>query len=144
VRARGRAHRRGGGARLLSLDAAAAADSVAAPAADLDQAYEREWALAVLERAARALETDFAAGRFQGPFAAVLPFLGRGSGVGAPSYAEAATACRKTVPQFKVFLHRVRARLRRLLAAEVGRTVADPADVQGELDRLCRALAAPS
>ncbi len=142
LRDRRRARKRGGGARTLSLDAEVPAEDVAAPpGADLEAAYERDWALAVLSRATRALERDFAAGRFRGPFEVVLRFLGAEA---APSYAEAALACGKTVPQFKVFLHRARARFRKVLADEVARTVADARDAGAELERLRLALARPT
>ena len=60
---RERAQKRGGGRAMLSLDFAAAdARFVREPQDDLtpDRAYERSWALAVLDRALARLEQDHA------------------------------------------------------------------------------------
>jgi len=130
--------KRGGGKRLLSLDADLVDGAVAAAPPDPEAAFEREWAQAVVERATAALRREFEAGRRRAPFDVVLRFFGTET---PPSYAEAAAACGKTVPQFKTFLHRTRERFRRLVRDEVARTVAVPEDVEAELDLLLRALA---
>jgi RNA polymerase sigma-70 factor (ECF subfamily) len=131
--------KRGGGLRMVELDAAEGeSDLVLAPAA-ADDAFDREWALAVVERALARLRAEYADGRRRGDAETVFRFF---EAVAPPSYAEAAARCGMNVPQFKMALHRARARLRELVRDEVAETTAEGADVEAEMQELVRLLSA--
>lgn len=129
--------KRGGGYRFIPLDVALAERELpAAPAPPLD-AFEKEWALGLMERALARLRGEYEEGRRKGRADVVVRFFGLD---GAPSYAEAARECGMTVPQFKAALHRARARFREILREEVAATVEDDADGEREIGDLVRAL----
>jgi RNA polymerase sigma-70 factor (ECF subfamily) len=127
---RRRAIKRGGAlpppAELERVEAA-----LAGPGVDPAAAYEREWAVGVLERALQRLSAEYADRR---PLAILRFFRFDAS----PSYAEGAAACGMTVPCFKAALHRARARYRQLVREELGAD--DGAD--DEMAALMRALRA--
>jgi RNA polymerase sigma-70 factor (ECF subfamily) len=129
------ASKRGGAARTLSLDWQQAEQTLAAAPEDPTLAFDREWALAVMERAQGRLRAEYDGGRRRGNVDVVLGFFGLGQ---PRSYAEAATECGMSVAQFKAALHRARVRFRDLLAEEVGETVSG--DGVGELRSLFDAL----
>jgi DNA-directed RNA polymerase specialized sigma24 family protein len=129
--------KRGGGHRFVPLDVALAErDLPAAPSPPLD-AFEKEWALGLMERALSRLRREYEEGKRKGRPDVVLRFFGLD---GAPTYAEAARDCAMTVPQFKAALHRARARFREILHEEVAATVDDDADRDREIGLLLRAL----
>jgi DNA-directed RNA polymerase specialized sigma24 family protein len=133
------AQKRGGDARMLSLDVLSAErDLPGAPDAAV-AAFEREWALLTMERALARLGQEYADGRRQGPAAPFLRFFGRDE---APPYSEAAAQADLTVPQFKAALHRARARYRELLREEVCGTLGSEAQPDEEIAALLRALGA--
>ena len=82
------AQKRGGGVRLVPIDLALAERELAAAPAEAATAYEREWALGIMERALRRLRADYETGRRQGRADVFLRFF---SFEPAPSYAEAAS-----------------------------------------------------
>jgi DNA-directed RNA polymerase specialized sigma24 family protein len=139
VRERESAQKRGGGVRLVPIDLAMAERELEAAPAEAATAYEREWAMGVMERALGRLREDYAAGRRQGPASVFLRFF---SFEPAPSYADAAAAAGLTVPQFKAALHRARQRFRELLREEVAGTLQDESEADGEIGDLLRALTA--
>jgi DNA-directed RNA polymerase specialized sigma24 family protein len=129
--------KRGGGYRFVPLEVALAEQELpAAPAPPLE-AFEKEWALGLMERAVARLRREYEEGRRKGRAEVVLRFFGLDR---APSYAEAARECGMTVPQFKAALHRARARFREILHEEVAATVDDDADREREIGLLVRAL----
>jgi len=133
------ARKRGGDARLLSLDVLSAErDLPGAPDAAV-AAFEREWALLTMERALSRLRQDYEDGRRQGPAEPFLRFFGLDE---APSYADAAAQTGLTVPQFKAALHRARARYRELLREEVAGTLGSEAQPDEEIAALLAALGA--
>jgi len=130
--------KRGGGAAILSLDCAGAERELAAePPSGAEPAYDREWAVGVMERSLTLLKAEFEGGARRGPFDLFLRFF---SADAAPSYEEAARGAGMTLSQLKSFLHRTRARFRGLVRSEVSRTLADPGDAESEIDTLARAL----
>jgi DNA-directed RNA polymerase specialized sigma24 family protein len=131
--------KRGGGARTLSLEVDVAETQLAsATSADPVAAYEREWALGVMERALAKLEHEFEDGTRRGDFAAVRRFFQPGE---APlGYVEAAALAGMTAPRFKAFLHRARTRFRELLRLEVAETVPSADDTDAEMHDLLEAL----
>jgi RNA polymerase sigma-70 factor (ECF subfamily) len=137
---RDRAAKRGGDVAIVPLDFDLAERRLGGAPGGAEHAFEREWALAVMERALARLRAEFDRGQRGGPFALVAAFFGVGSEP--PSYAEAAERYAMSVPQLKAFLHRARVRYRALLREEVGHTVADPAEVDDEIRALLQALEA--
>jgi DNA-directed RNA polymerase specialized sigma24 family protein len=94
-------------------------------------AFDREWAFTLIARALAALEGEHT----QKPdlFIALKPWL---DGGGTASQAEAALALGMSETAVKVAIHRLRARFRELIRAEIAATVNDPAEVADELRHL--------
>jgi len=102
-----------------------------------DEAFEREWAASVMERALERLRTEYESGARSGPFALLLQFFRPGE---PPSYREAAEEHGMSLPQLKTFLHRARVRYRELVREEVADTVGGPEEAEAELAELLRVL----
>jgi RNA polymerase sigma-70 factor (ECF subfamily) len=132
------AQKRGGGARVVPLDLVLAERELAAAPDDPLRAYQREWALGLMERALARLRTEYEDGTRKGRVDTVLRFFRLDA---APSYAEAAAESGMTVPQFKAALHRARRRFREILREEVEDTVQDGGQAEPELAELVRVLA---
>jgi len=129
--------KRGGAYRFVPLDVALAEQELPAAPAPPAGAFEKEWALGLMERALQRLRAEYEDGKRKGRADVVLRFFGLDE---APSYAEAAAACGMTAPQFKAALHRARARFRDILREEVAATVDDDAEGEREIGDLVRAL----
>ena len=138
---RDRALKRGGGKGPLSLDLTDAQTRFPIEPADHrtpDREFERNWALTVLERVtARLCEEMTIAGRGE-LFKRLQPSLAESFQRG--QYGEAAKALGMTEAAVRVAMHRMRKRYRELLRDEVAQTLADPADVDGEIRDLMEAL----
>ncbi len=139
---RERALKRGGGKPTLSLDELETVESRFRAPADLvtpEVVFEREWAASVLQRclARVRLEHDETSG--PGRFETLKPFL---IGDGSPSsgYGEAARELGLAESSVRVAVHRMRKRFGAILREEVARTVAEPADVDGEIRWLVSAV----
>ncbi|MCK6491527.1 MAG: hypothetical protein L6R48_25025 [Planctomycetes bacterium] len=125
--------------RLVWLDGLAAEQRYhLEPAAGDDQAaFDRAWALELLDATRRELLAE------AGPGAAaarLLPLLGGDDG---RSQAEAAAALGLTAGALKTALHRLRRRWAELLRQRVAATLQDPAEVEAELHLLMAAVASP-
>jgi hypothetical protein len=59
-----------------------------------------------------------------------------------PSYEEVAKALGVSIGAAKTLIHRFRKQYSAILREEIGRTVADPADIEQEIHALCDALVA--
>ena len=129
-----RARKRGGGQAPVSLDSEAAASE--APA---DLAYDRHWALALLERTMARLRGEFARAGKAREFGHLKAFLT--SDRKEISYAEAAAATGLSEGAARVAVHRLRKRYRELFREEIARTVAEPGEVDDELRHLIAVLA---
>lgn len=127
------AMKRGGGAEHVSLGADSdTSPGLPMPGVEDDAlAFDREWALALIARALTALEAENA-GKSQ-TFDLLKPWLGAGV---TGSQADAARTLGISETAVKVAIHRLRARFRELIRAEVAATVNDPADVADELRHL--------
>jgi len=136
------ARKRGGDFRFVSLDVILAERDLPGAPERPDDAYDREWALEVMERAVARLRQEYEDGTRRGRPEAVLRFFSLG--MAAPSYVDAAAACGMNVSQFKAALHRARRRFREILREEVAGTVDDPAQAEVELVELQRLLAGAS
>lgn len=133
------AQKRGGGVPVVALDALDAERDLPALPADPDRAFDRQWALGVMERAAARLAAELGGGAREGQAAAVLRFFSLDE---APSYAEAAAACGTTPVRFKAALYRARQRFRALVLEELGDTVDSAEEAASEMRALFAALTA--
>ena len=145
VRDRERAAKRGGGQKLESLDAGSDTDTslpVAAHALPApDTFFDRQWALALMERALVAVEEDFKAAGNMEQFAVLKPWL-----VGetdALPQTEAARRLGLSEGAVKVAIHRLRKRFREALKTEIVQTIEDAAQVDDELRYLVQVLSGP-
>jgi RNA polymerase sigma factor (sigma-70 family) len=105
--------------------------------ANPDDAFDRQWAARVMERAMARLRSEFQSGERAGPVELVEKFFGGGE---PPPYKDAAAKHGMSVPQLKSFLHRARGRFRELLREEVGDTVHRPEEAEAELQHLVQVL----
>ena len=109
---------------------------VTEPAADI--LFDREWAKALLERALGTMQAEAEAQGNRREFDLLKPWL---SGGGADKkQADAAHDLRASEAAVRVAIHRLRRRFREVVKAEIAQTVAEPADVAGELQHLIAAL----
>lgn len=132
---------RGGGQKLLSIDAEAAEDRYLREPTDdrsPDVIFDRRWALTLLQNAYERLERSYSRrGRGQ-VFVTLKPFL-EWHGDDCP-YSEAATKLGLTENAVQQQVFRMRRQFRRALEAEVAETVATPEEIEAELDCLVAVL----
>jgi RNA polymerase sigma-70 factor (ECF subfamily) len=138
---RERAEKRGGSLSRLSIDEAAAesryAGELAVPGSP-ETCFEREWAHEVLARSLAALASEWDRAGKRELFARLKPFLT--AEATAADQASIAADLSKTENAIRIALHRLRKRFGELLRLEVADTVADPGEVEAELEDLLRAL----
>lgn len=103
-----------------------------------DEAFDREWALALLERVIVRLRGDWAAEGKAERFEQLKVFLT--SGKGEIRYAEAAASIGMDESGLRVTVHRLRKSYRSMLREEVAGTLSDPAMVEEELAVLVTAF----
>jgi RNA polymerase sigma factor (sigma-70 family) len=137
--ARKHAQKRGGGVKFQSLDDLDESDDPGAGAQTPDQAFQRDWAQAVLRAAMRRLQAETAAAGKSALFDALCEFL-----IERPSeadYEQIAAALKMRRNTVAVAVHRLRQRLHALVREELADTTADEAGLHGELDDLHPSLA---
>jgi len=134
--------KRGGGQEDLRLDADEGPTSVVdkpAEAATGDTWFDRQWALAVMERGLAGVEAEFQAAGKARQFEVLKPWLiGESEEL---SQAEAAKQLNWTETAVKVSVHRLRKRFRETIRSEVSQTVSDGTDLDVELRYLVDVLA---
>jgi RNA polymerase sigma-70 factor (ECF subfamily) len=137
-----RTRKRGGQVIILPLDFDTAETSCGEPAAQgesPDKAFDRQWAMTLLEAVLDRLRQEYAdCGRVV-LFDGLKESLSGGRTEG--SYRELAQAAGLSEGAVKIAAHRLRHRYRELLRAEITRTLASAADVEEELGHLFAALA---
>jgi RNA polymerase sigma factor (sigma-70 family) len=143
-RKRAGARKRGGGVEPASLDAPLDETGVVMDMADArasapDEWFDREWALAIMDRALTALKAEFEAAGKAEQFECLKPWLA--GEVEALSQAEAARHLHLNEGAVKVAVHRLRKRFRELIRAEIAQTMPAGGDVDEELSYLIRVLA---
>jgi len=99
-----------------------------------DAAFDRAWAMALLEATMERLRDEHAASGRAEWFEALAPCLG-GRVAEAP-HAGLAARLKMSEPAVRVAIHRLRKRYRELLREEVAQTVASPDDIDDELRHL--------
>jgi len=135
------AQKRGGHLRILSLDAQSAETRFHREPADTaspDKAFDRRWALTLLDTVLSRLQTEYASEGKSKLFETLKGTLG-GDRASAP-YARIARELESSEGAVKVAVHRLRQRYRRLLRSEIAQTVEKEADVEDELRHLFAAL----
>jgi RNA polymerase sigma-70 factor (ECF subfamily) len=134
------AEKRGGGA-PISLSVEGAEERYRRePSHDLtpDQAFERRWALTLLDRVLARVREEFAA-RGKGELFDRLRLYLVGDR-GAPPQQRAASELGLSVGALKVAVHRMRRRYGELLREEIAQTVGGPDEVEDEIRALFAAL----
>jgi RNA polymerase sigma-70 factor (ECF subfamily) len=134
--------KRGGGTTHLSLDWQGADERFHLDPPDPsnpEKHFDREWALALLERVIGRLRDECASEGKADLFEQAKGFLMVGES--AIPYAQAARALGTDEGAVRVAVHRLRKRYRQLLRNEIAQTLSDPAQVEEELQSLQAALA---
>jgi RNA polymerase sigma factor (sigma-70 family) len=129
--------KRGGSAAHLSLDWQTADTQfhlAATTEPSPDKAFDREWAVALLGQVIERLQAECAADGRGKQFAQLKVFLTAGKG--SLSHADAANALGLDEGAVRVAVHRLRKRYRQLLRDEIAQTLADPAQVDEEMQAL--------
>lgn len=125
-------HKRGGGARVFSLDEHNPEDRYRLETADNvapDLLFERRWAETILTRVLDRLEAEYTGHTMR--FEELKSFLIEPNGVAA--IADMAARLGVTEPALKSVVHRMRRRYADLFRDEVAQTVADPAEIELEI-----------
>jgi RNA polymerase sigma factor (sigma-70 family) len=137
---RNRAQKRGGGLVTVNLD-------MEVPGAlslledhggkTPEQIFEKRWALLMIERAVRAVRKQYEASGQGAVFGLLKSHLAEGDGRG---YRDVANELGTSESAVKMAVHRIRRRFADALRAEIGLTVADPGDIQSEIEYLLSVL----
>lgn len=136
-----RALKRGGGKAPLSLDAMAAEDRYAREPADPltpEAQFDRNWALALIERVFRRVEEDYGKAGKGDLFAALRPCLA--GEAGHPGYEAIARELGMSTAAVGTAVFRMRRRYGELMREEIAHTVGSPAEVEEEIAQLMRAV----
>ncbi len=139
---RERAAKRGGGRSFLSLDALSAESRFGGePGHNLtaERLFDRRWALTLLDHIVSGLDAEMDVAEKRPLYDRLRPSL-LGS-EDAPSYKAIALDLGLSEGAVKMAAHRLRARYRQRLRDEIGRTVADEAEIDDEIGALMTALA---
>jgi RNA polymerase sigma-70 factor (ECF subfamily) len=138
-RDRARAHKRGGGRRLLPLDFQAGERQYTQEPSDEvtpEMVYERRWAVTLLQQVLQQLRREYAGAGKEALFDRLKLAL---TGESSP-YAQLSAELDLSEAGVKVAVHRLRQRYRELLRAEIAQTVGSSAEVDGELRDLFAAV----
>ena len=139
--ARARAAKRGGGVSPIPLafdEAEGRYQFEPVDHATPETLYERRWALTLLERVIAVVQTKWQrAGRSREFDVLKASLLGERPANG---YATAARELGSTEGAVKVAVHRLRRQFRDTLMHEIAETVANPADIDAEIEYLLRAV----
>lgn len=136
---RARAQRRGGGA-ILPFEISSGEERYRFEPLDSqtpEDIFERRWALMLLDRAVSRLEDEFTQHGSRRDFEKLKVFL---LGQAEVPYADFAREMGASEGRLKVAIHRLRKRYRVLFLKEITDTVADPAEVDSEIQFLFSVL----
>lgn len=131
------AQKRGGGRSPISIDLLALPDDSPSSGSP-GEAFDRQWAMTVIERAGARLRAESEASGKGGLFARVSGFLADEPEAGA--YEALASALGLSRGALAMAVHRLRLRWRELIRMEVAETLSDRAHVEVELRELMAAL----
>lgn len=133
--------KRGGGEEDLRLDADEGPEHVAnkpSGGETEDAWFDRQWALAVMDRGLSGVESEFEKAGKARQFEVLKPWL-----IGETetlSQADAAKELNWTETAVKVAVHRLRKRFREIVRTEIAQTVSEGTDVDAELSYLVEVL----
>jgi DNA-directed RNA polymerase specialized sigma24 family protein len=133
--------KRGGGLQRLVLDVnllESQWQAAASDAPEVDQLFEKAWAENVLANVRRHLAAEYAGRGRAELFNSLIGYVA--SPLVAADYERIAAVGRITPGAAKVALHRLRRRFGETLRDLIAETVADPEDIDGEIDELLAAL----
>lgn len=133
----GQAQKRGAGQQLLSLDVEEGEQRFLLDILDEktpERAFEKQWAMTLLENVTEQLRAEYAASMKSDLFAHLIGYL-QPDRSGRP-YSVAAAECGISEGAFKVAVHRMRQRYGELLREAVSRTVNSAEEIDGELKYL--------
>lgn len=132
------AQKRGGGRAPAQIDTAFAESRLAVDTATLapDEAYDRQWALTLLDLTITRLRAEFAGKPTEFDVLKSCLMAGRG----AIDYAAIAKQMAASEGAARVAVHRLRKRFREIYREEISQTLADGADLDAELHYLATAL----
>lgn len=136
---RARAQKRGAGA-ILPFEVASGEERYRFEPLDNqtpEHIFERGWALMLLDRAVSRLRDEFTQHGSPGDFEKLKVFL---LGQAEVPYADLAREMSAAEGRLKVAVHRLRKRYRVLFMSEIAETVADPAEVNSEIQFLFSVL----
>lgn len=129
---RRQAQKRGGGVSHISVDE----PNLEVPAEGNEIAFDREWALVILENALKGVAQEWEGSESR--FAVLRRFLP--GALETPSYEVAATHLKLSVPALKSELHRLRQRFKALVRQEIANTVSAPHEIEQEMSYLQQVL----
>lgn len=133
-----RSQKRGGGIESLSMDADSVAEVRDSNVISPDEAFDRQWAMTMLERSLVALRAECQREGKGALFDQVRPMLTGDSVYG--EQGAVAAACDMSVEALRVAVHRLKKRLRQCVKAEIAGTLDDAAGVTDEMQILFEAL----
>jgi RNA polymerase sigma factor (sigma-70 family) len=142
IRDRDGAQKRGGGLESIPIDPGTETspgfDAPDPSAASSDLVFDRQWAFTLLDHALRQLSEELAAAGKADHFEVLKPWL-----TSAPASPQREAAARLGLSEnaVKVAIHRLRARFRDLVNAEIAQTVAEPSQARDEMNYLIEVLA---
>ncbi len=139
---RQRAQKRGGGQVMVPLDTTVAEKlyaSEAAAGATTMHAYERRWALTLVEQALARLRAEYEQAGKTLEFERLKHFLTAERG--SIPYGTVAAECGTSEGALRVTVHRLRQRFREIFREEIAQTLADPRDAAEEMRYLVAVLA---
>jgi RNA polymerase sigma factor (sigma-70 family) len=138
---RASAQHRGGGEAHIQFDTAFAESRYGADGGSLapDETFDRQWALTMLNLTVDRLREEFAATHRPDDFEALKGCLMAARGT--IDYGAVAKQLGVNEGAARVAAHRLRKRFREIYREEISQTLADGADVDGELRHLAAALA---
>jgi RNA polymerase sigma-70 factor (ECF subfamily) len=140
---RARCLKRSGNREFVSLDLENAESLYRQEPADCltpDSLFDARWARTLLDRAITRLRQEYTIQNKASVFETLKVYLG--SSDESTPYEEVAKRLGVGLGAVKTLIHRLRKRYTFILREEVGRTVSDPAEVDGEIHALCDALIA--
>lgn len=142
--ARKQAAKRGGGIQILSLNVLSPEESYLADPADLtnghdpSMAFERRWALTLLDQVWKRLGDEFLESGRSELYDALSCHLW--SDADSIPFAQIAAQFGLSVANVKTIAHRLRLRYRELLRDEIAQTVSQPAEIDDEIRHLMRVV----
>lgn len=135
--------KRGGDAQHQSLDETSSEGipdlQISDPSSTVPDSYfDREWALALIDRSLKTIEASFAKKQKLGHFETLKPWLTGDADTF--SQAEAATTLRLSPGAIKVAIHRLRQDFNQSVRAEIAQIVTSPDEINDELNYLIQTL----